>query len=613
MDDIRIIIDFPSEEGGKAARREFVAPIAVVTAFAVDELVDALARVEEAAASGKWCAGFVTYEAAPAFDAAMRVRVGGRMPLLWFGVFDAPVAASSVERPLVDDVSWHATQSDDALSSAILTAQAAILAGETYQVNYTTRLHSRTPVDASSDYTRAWYEQLRAAQGDGWHAFIRTPDHDVLSVSPELFFMRRGTRLETRPMKGTAPRGRYYEEDRSRAAALHGSAKDRAENLMIVDLLRNDIGRIAETGTVRVPSLYDVEKYETVWQLTSRIEGTLRSDVGLVDIFRALFPCGSVTGAPKINTMKWIAELETSPREVYCGAIGVIAPGGDCTFSVPIRTVVVERRSGEAVYGVGAGITIDSTVDGELAEFRAKADVLHRRRHVFELLETMRVMNGVVLRRGMHMARLARSAAYFGFAFDRAAVEGVLDAELSALSMAGERSEPAEPASARAGRYPRDVRLRMRVSADGAVAFDHGDAPPWYPDRDACRAVGGIERVRLAKAPVDSRDPFLCNKTTYRTVYEVQRAAWPDAFDVLLFNQDGQVTEFTNGNIVALIGGMPVTPPRETGLLNGTFRQELLDAGIVGERGLQIADLALCERLWLVNSVRGWVEVALLH
>jgi para-aminobenzoate synthetase/4-amino-4-deoxychorismate lyase len=382
---------------------------------------------------------------------------------------------------------------------------------------------------------------------------------------------------------GTARRGRWLAEDDAAAARLAATEKERAENVMIVDLLRNDLGRIARPGTVRVESLFDVERHPTVLQMTSTITARLEAGVTLGGIFAALFPCGSVTGAPKVAATKQIAALEDSPRGVYCGAIGHVAPSGEATFSVAIRTAWLDRESGVAEYGVGGGITWDSTPDGEYDEVRAKAAVLTSPPAAsFELLETMRLTREGYARRERHVARVLESARYFGFCAERGDVERALDAH-----------------AARTREYPR--RVRMLVASDGTIRVED-------------RALAGDEAaasrpVALATSPVSSADPFLFHKTTRRAVYDRHRAEHRDASDVLLWNERSELTEFTIGNVVLRIEGADWTPPRECGLLAGCCRAELLERGEIRERVLTLEDLARAERVWLINSVRGRVEV----
>ncbi|HSR40888.1 MAG TPA: chorismate-binding protein, partial [Longimicrobiales bacterium] len=364
----RLRFDFPpSLQGGPAV---YTDPVRVIHADTLEEVVPALVAVQEATETGLHAAGYVAYEAAPALDPAMAARGGGAMPLVLFGLFEEPqvydvetepvedsgppgrhaptdpppgsaytARAGGADLPLLD---WTLEMTREEHAAAVAAIREAIAEGRTYQVNLTTRLRA----DGFRGDPEALYHGLRRAQGHGYHAFLDLGRHVVLSASPELFFLTRGREITTRPMKGTRPRGRWPEEDQGLCQSLRDSMKDRAENLMIVDLLRNDLGRICRPGAVTVPRLREVERYRTVWQMTSTITGTLRPDAGLLDTFRALFPCGSVTGAPKISTMEVIARLEQSPREVYCGAIGWVRPGGDAAFSVPIRTAWLDRSEG---------------------------------------------------------------------------------------------------------------------------------------------------------------------------------------------------------------------------------------------------------------------------
>jgi len=384
-------------------------------------------------------------------------------------------------------------------------------------------------------------------------------------------------------MKGTAARGRWREEDEAAAARLEASEKERAENLMIVDLLRNDLGRVAETGTVKVEELFRVERYPTVLQMTSTVAATLREGVTLDELFAALFPCGSVTGAPKVSTTRFIAALEDSPRGVYCGAVGFVAPGGDAAFNVAIRTVVVDKETGEAVYGTGGGFTWDSTPGGEYADALAKAKLLTEDAPDFELLETMRLDGSGYRLLEEHLARLAASADYFDIPAD----------------VAGAREALARHAGEHAGAARR---VRLLVSQDGRARVESEPLAGLPP---------GPLRVALALTPVRRSDRFLCHKTTNRGQYEARRAEVAGVFDVLLWNEEGELTEFTNGNVVVELGGECWTPPRACGLLAGTFRAELLRGGGVAERVLTKDDLAHAARVWFVNGVRGWVEVGM--
>ena len=374
-------VELPWSPGGEPVSLAFGAPTDVVTTTSLEQVRPALHRVAAAAAAGRYAVGFVSYEAAAAFDPAMQARGGSGVPLVWFGLHDAP--APTGREPAAYACSVWEPGSDEARYAAQIDAvREAIARGDTYQVNHTMRLRARF----AGDPLGAWAD-LRRGQRSGWFGYVDTGRHVVASVSPELFFTWDGREVVTRPMKGTRGRSRDAERDAVLAADLAGSAKDRAENLMIVDLLRNDIARVCEPGSVRVPSLFDVEAYPTVWQLTSTVTGRTAAGVGLVDVFGALFPCGSITGAPKIRTMELIAELEDRPRGVYCGAVGLVFPGGAAAFNVAIRTLVVDRVDGRARYDVGGGVVWDSDGRDEYAEALAKAAVLEMTQRDFAVYE----------------------------------------------------------------------------------------------------------------------------------------------------------------------------------------------------------------------------------
>ncbi len=574
MDAGTVLLDFDGIAPGTLA---FAAPRAVVEAREPEAVRRALAEVEAAALGGRWAAGFVAYEAGPALDPAIASKEPGAGPLVWFGIYDqpgAPLPAAGEARlgPLEPDTT------PDEHAASVGRIREAIARGDAYQVNHTFRLRGPFAGDPLGLYRR-----LRAAQGGGLGAVVHLGKRAVVSASPELFLERRGDLARARPMKGTARRGRFAEEDEAAAAALAASPKERAENVMIADLLRNDLGRVATAGSVRVPRLFEVERYRTVLQLTSTVEARLRRGVGLVDLLAATFPCGSVTGAPKCMATRIIAREESSPRGAYCGAMGFVAPGGDAAFNVAIRTAELDLERGEAVVGVGGGVTWGSTAAGEYDEALAKAAFLGEADTAFDLVETLRLEGGRYPLLARHMARLAASARYFGRRLDGAQVEASL-ARVAAAWPAGQR------------------RVRMWIAPGGGV---HAESAPLPARQDRPAAVA------LARARVSRRDPFLFHKTSLRGLYDKARAERPDAFDVLLVNEEGEVTEFTIGNVVVEMGGERVTPPREAGLLAGVFRAELLARGEVRERPVRVTDLERSSRIWLVNAVRGWVPVRL--
>jgi para-aminobenzoate synthetase/4-amino-4-deoxychorismate lyase len=568
--------DAPGGPGGARSFR-FRGLRSILRAERVDEVTGVLDAVERAVAEGLHAAGFVAYEAAPAFDPALATHLPDpRIPLAWFAIYEARDDVHPTYDSAEGDAelgAWSIDVPEAAYLDRVEHIRALIAAGDTYQTNFTARLRAPFRGDPV-----ALYERLCLGQRSAFCAYLELGEgRTVVSASPELFFRAEGRELELRPMKGTRPRGRWAEEDRALAAELARSPKDRAENLMIVDLLRNDAGRVAEFGSVRVDRLYETERYETVHQMTSTIRARLRPDAGLADVFRALFPCGSVTGAPKVRTMEIIRELEPSPRGVYCGAIGFVSPG-EAVFSVGIRTLLLDAAAGTAELGVGSGITYDSDAAAEYRESWSKAAFVRRAPAGFRLLETMlwEPDAGWFLLDG-HLERLAASAEYFGYAFD--ADDAVR--QLSALIPAFVHTP---------------MRVRLRVDRGGRMEIE---AATRLPSTEPVR-------VAIAAEPVDSADALLYHKTTWRAPYERRAASRPDADDVLLVNERGELTESAIANLVVRLDGVLWTPPLECGLLPGILRAHLLETGEIRERVIRPEDLARAEEVWLINSVRKW-------
>ncbi|WP_396626729.1 aminodeoxychorismate synthase component I [Luteitalea sp.] len=576
---------FGTGAAGSAWDVDLRQPTDTRAAARIDELPGVVTWAEAQAASRRWVALLLTYEAAPAFDAAYRTRPpSGPLPLAWAAAFEAAEAVEGPARaPLaaIDAPSWVPAIDEARFVADLARVHQYIAAGDTYQVNYTFPLTARFHEDPAR-----WFAACAAQADVGFAAWVDTGTSVVMSLSPELFLERRGDRVRTKPMKGTARRGRWPDEDARLAAELVASHKARAENVMIVDLLRNDLGRVAATGSVRVRDLCALERYPTVWQLTSTIDATVRPGTSLLDLLHAMYPCGSVTGAPKVRTMDIIAELEPAARGIYTGAIVLLRPGGDFIASVPIRTAVLDKATGIATYGVGAGITADSDPAEEWAECLAKARVV-RPPAVPEdaiLFETLRLEEGTLWRQDAHVARMAASAALFGWPCDTSALERALEALLVA--------------------YPTGTwRARLFLDRRG-VARAEAEPVDLAPRR---------WRVGLAASPVDARNPLLFNKTTRRDVYEAARAMRPDLDDVILWNVRGELTEGTVGNLVLELDGRRVTPPIGCGLLPGVFRADLLAHGAIEERVLTADLLTRATRAWLVNSLRGWIEVDLVH
>lgn len=563
-----------------AANKRWLAfsnPLAIYVAHGTDEVIPAMEAIEkDVRERGLWAAGFVSYEASPAFDPALEVKTPGACPLLWFGLYGEPeeVSPSFVDDREFGPLDWQAFLDPDEYRRSIERIKDYIGLGETYQVNYTYRLRTRFTDDPWPLFAR----MIRAQRCD-YGAYISTRDWTICSASPEMFFDRYDGELASKPMKGTMPRGLWYEDDRQKADDLYHSEKNRAENVMIVDMVRNDLGRIADTGSVHVSGLFDVEQYPTLWQMTSTVKCT--TNAGMTDIFRALFPPASITGAPKTRTMQIIAELENAPRQIYTGTIGFVAPNNRAQFNVAIRTVLVDRRKGTAEYGVGGGIVWDSTAGSEFEECRTKARVLTQCPPEFSLLETLLWTpdEGFFLL-DRHLERVKKSAEYFSRPVDTDEICGLLDEAVRGQAQS--------------------CRVRLLVPEDGLPSIDVRLFIPHTGDY----------RIRLAKEPIASSNVFLYHKTTNRRVYEEALQDCPVCNDVLLWNENGRITESCIANVIVEMDGELFTPPVSCGLLPGVYRAHLLDQGKIREREIGVDELRGCTRIWLANSVRGqWAVV----
>ena len=581
--------EFGTGEPGDAWRVRLREPAEIRQACATSGVTDVVGWIDAQARLGRWGVLLLAYEAAPAFDPALVVGSpgDGPVPLAWAAAYEPRAASTFLDDTahrdqgvLTEVVSWRPEVDQARFACDIARILGHIAAGDTYQVNYTFPLRAKFPHDPWR-----WFRARAREARVPFPACIDTGAAVVMSLSPELFIERRGDQVRARPMKGTSRRGRWLDEDHRLSQALVDSEKARAENVMIVDLLRNDIGRVAMIGSVRVSELCALERYPTVWQLTSRIDATLRPATTLCDVLRAVFPCGSVTGAPKVRTMEIIAALESFPRGLYTGAVCLLRPGGDMMASVPIRTAILDRATGIATFNVGAGITADSTASDEWAECLAKARVARPAAVPDDasLFETMRLEAGVLVRRDAHIARLQASAALFGWPIDERRLSAALDRLCAHHRTA-------------------TWRARLVLDRDGHVRTE---AKPLVRDSRHWR-------VGLADAPVDTRSPLLFNKTTCRVVYERARAAVPGADDVLLWNARGELTESCVANIVVALDGRRVTPPVACGLLPGVFRAQLLTEGQVEEGVVRVEDLGRATGVWLVNSLREWIDVELI-
>ncbi len=552
-------------------------PVKIIQTNTIPEVCSAFSSVEQAVDKGLYAAGYISYEAAPAFDSSLSVHETSGLPLLWFGLYESVEEISEPPSGNSDYSTgdWQTNTTEKDYLDSISKIKAYMEAGDTYQVNYTMRLKSSFQGDPYS-----FFDDLRKAQSGRNCAFLDIGDYAICSASPELFLAIDGDSLKSCPMKGTASRGLAWEQDVQAEEDLRNSEKNRAENVMIVDMIRNDLGRIAEPGSVEVTSSFDVERYPTVLQMTSTVRA--KSNASICDIMKAMFPCSSITGAPKVRTMEIIKVLESSPRGVYTGAIGCMAPGRKALFNVAIRTVVIDKNRDEAEYGVGGGVVWDSIGESEFSECLAKAKVLTARESAFELLETIlwTAKDGFSLL-DEHLGRIKNSAKYFGIPVN----EDELMTELMEFSttMTSERS-----------------RVRLLIDQKGIISIEAVELPA-KPENESFT-------LRLASAPVDSSNRFLYHKTTNREIYEEAKAGCGNCDDVVLFNERNEVTETTIANIVAVIDGRKITPPVKCGLLPGTMRAHLLKTGEIEEGIITLEQLNKATNIWAINSVRCWIK-----
>ncbi|SDD88910.1 para-aminobenzoate synthetase / 4-amino-4-deoxychorismate lyase [Desulfuromonas thiophila] len=554
----------------------YVRPQQEIVAHSPTEVVAALQAVEQAVeGEGLHAAGFVGFEAGAAFSRAQPWQPRP-LPLLWFGLFAPPQLLAQLPPPDGPDLGgcWLAQLDGAAHARQVARIRQLIAAGETYQVNLTYPYDCLLP-------TTPWtlFHQLQQGQPGGYAAYIDLGRFAICSASPELFFERAGSRILTRPMKGTAARGADTVADAAQRRLLAESVKDRAENLMIVDMLRNDLGRIARPGTVRVPRLFTLEAYPTLWQMTSSV--TARTDASLAELFAALFPCASITGAPKENTLRHIARLEQAPRQIYTGAIGCCRPGRRGCFSVAIRTALVDRASGTASYGVGGGIVWDSAAAAEYRESQLKAAILPRRPSAVRLLETLRWSAGAGfhLLEG-HLRRLLHSAACHGYP--------------CTAKQLRQRLAAAAACQPRQGRY----RVRLLLDSQGVIECQFLAEPQ--------RAASRPLRLAWAAEPVQSTDATLRHKTEQRQRYDrLRQLAGPEADEVLLYNERDELTEATTANVLLRRAGRWLTPALQSGLLPGVQRQHWLEQGRIEEAIIRRHEIGPDTPLVLINALRG--------
>jgi para-aminobenzoate synthetase / 4-amino-4-deoxychorismate lyase len=598
---MRASIDFPSVgHAPMPLRAQFDKPIAVLTAWQTSEVEAVVSEAYAHAKAGRWCVGGLAYEAASAFDSALPTHPPRtHWPLARFAVYEHALPWPDEPLALATDTCtpwafpWSAAQYEQRAQQALQ----AMREGECYQINLSGQLSAQFVGDSA-----AWMHRLRLAQPRSFLLHLDWGAQQVLSASPELFFhwQPASGQLLCQPMKGTAARHADTQLDATAREQLLHSDKERAENVMIVDLLRNDMSKLALPGTVQVNNLFELQALPTVWQMTSSISARTRPGVDLVEVFRALFPCGSVTGAPKARAMHWIHQLEDKARGIYCGALGVLQPGGAATFSVPIRTLSLEtaqamqepiepqQKVWSARYGVGSGLTVYAKPQAEWHELAAKTRLLERSAKHFDLLETLRLENGQYWLLDEHMNRLMQSAAYFNYNFSREQVLTHLQNLARSLAEAPQAAHHV-------------FMVRLTVSPNAAI---HTQATPLAPTPEPVRFA-------LAREPLHTQaanQEFVLHKTTRREHYDALLHPAPALFDTLLTNERGELTEFTRGNLALRLQGSWFTPALHCGLLAGTYRAKLLAEGAIAEAVLQLKDLQAAQEIVFFNSVRGWLR-----
>lgn len=565
----KTVIDF--KELG--VRQIFTDTIKELKTKDIKEVKHLLAEVEAYQNQGYYAVGYVSYEAAPAFETKFEVIDGPLMSeyLLYFTIHETvqtepiPLTYKPIDLPK----SWQELTSAEEYKAAIEQIHHYIRQGDTYQVNYTVQLQQNLTADPFAIYNR-----LVVEQNAHYNAFIQHDDVSIISISPELFFKKDGDRLTTRPMKGTTNRGLTTENDLKQAQWLAQDQKNRSENMMIVDLLRNDMNRISKIGSENVKSLCLVEQYSTIWQMTSTIETQLLPNSSLGDIFQALFPCGSITGAPKIATMAIIKDVEKQARGVYCGAIGILLPNGPTIFNVAIRTL--QMQGNKAIYGVGGGITWDSKWEAEYEETKQKSAVLYRQNPKFDLISTGRIHRGKLLFLKEHLNRLQESSRYFSYPFNKEEVQNQVEDLCQSLD------------------FDTDYRLKMSLAKNGELTFEHNQ-------------LTGLADVFCQARLVEQTHPLDSPYTYFKTSYRPHISLEPH--EQIYYNQKKELLETSIGNLVLKIEDQLYTPPVHLGLLNGIYRQSLIANNQVTERVLTLDNLKQAQAIYGCNAVRGLYEL----
>ncbi|MCE5194965.1 MAG: aminodeoxychorismate synthase component I [Nitrospiraceae bacterium] len=569
----------------------FIKPIKILQIYELDEVPELFNNIEAYLDQNYYLAGYFNYELGYHFEKITELKKQNK-PVAWFGVYEKPLIfnhiTESFENPdmgIPGDASEENQKNTYRLSQPMLNINENeysekinfikdyIKSGDTYQINFTDKYNFTFHGSSLS-----FYNDLKKKQRVSYASYIKSDNQHIICLSPELFLRIKDNEIFTRPMKGTAKRGKTLNEDAELSSWLAENTKNQSENLMIVDLIRNDLGRICENGTVKVHKLFSIEKYQTLFQMTSTVSGKIKNDVKYYNIFKSLFPSGSVTGAPKIRSMQIIHELEKETRGVYTGAIGYFSPNNEAVFNVPIRTISIEGSSAEM--GVGSGIVIDSEPEDEYKECRLKADFLLSQTPDFELIESL-LWDNVFPFLDKHIKRIQNSAEYFDYPCDIENLKKKL-IEHSRLLIENKK-----------------YKIRIRLDCTGNIKIEN-------------KIIGDLEQtialIAVSKICTDSRKKFLYHKTTNRNLYDrLFKTAQSKGFaDIIFMNEKNEITEGAIHNIIIKRGAEFITPPIESGLLNGVFRQHLLETRLDIKEGLlYLKDLEEAEDIYICNAVRG--------
>jgi len=554
---------------------QFVNPLEIISTFKIEEVNDCLQKINKAVIAGKYVAGYLSYEASYALYSVKNGEVNSNMPILWFGVYDSPAKFTKQKTFSFHTDKWQIGSSKDNYKKTFDKIMQELKRDTFKQINYTVPFYTTFTGD-----TFAYYKQLKNAQQSHYNAFLKIKNKHILSISPELFFHLNNNEITVKPMKGTVHRGKTNHEDQKLKEWLQTSKKNKLENDLSVQLMKNELNSIVIPNSITLTEKYGIEQFPTLYQMTSTIIGEISRKIEVTDIIRHLFPSVSITGTPKSSAINYIKQIEAQPRNVYCGAIGYITPMREAIFNVPIRTVVIDKAKGKATYNAGGAITLNSNVEEEYEEMITKTKILHTNFQTFQLLETIGLHDGKLSVLDLHLNRLKQSANYFNF---NVLIDNI---KKDLLNFEHTHSQ---------GHWK--IRLLTYITGKYSIEIS--------PLEET-----NTNKFIIAKSPIDKENYFLYHKTTIRKMYEIHQVNHSEIFDTLLWNINGEITEFTIGNVVVNIDGELLTPPTECGLLPGTFRERLLQEGKIKEGIIFKEDLKKCTNIWLINSVRHWVEMS---